>query len=99
MSARECPVRIPPLMPALACSRGVLLEFYAPWCSHCQEFAPIYSRFAEKVKARRSVAAHTRACCILHVARSTLYSYVRKFCCASPRRTCCTLRCTVHVAA
>ncbi len=74
MSARERPVRMPPLMPALACSRGVLLEFYAPWCSHCQEFAPIYSRFAEKVKpaaAQSQLTPVHAACCILHAAHCT----------------------------
>jgi thiol-disulfide isomerase/thioredoxin len=93
LRARERPVRIPPLMAALACSRGVLLEFYAPWCSHCQEFAPIYSRFAEKVKpaaASQLTTVHA-ARCILPSACCTLYSYVRKFCCASPRNVCACL--------
>jgi hypothetical protein len=80
-------------MPALACSRGVLLEFYAPWCSHCQAFAPIYSRFAEKVKpaAQSQLTPVHAARCILPSACCTLYSYVRKFCCASPRNVCACL--------
>ena len=71
----SAPVGSLPLIPALACSRGVLLEFYAPWCSHCQEFAPVYSRFAEKVKP-----AALSQLTPVHAARCTLRGACLRLC-------------------
>ncbi|XP_073414637.1 protein disulfide-isomerase A2 [Dendrobates tinctorius] len=41
---------------ALRTYKYLLVEFYAPWCGHCQELAPKYSKAAETLKERTSEA-------------------------------------------
>jgi protein disulfide-isomerase A1 len=40
---------------ALDKTKDVLVEFYAPWCSHCKQLAPIFDQLAEKFKDTESV--------------------------------------------
>jgi protein disulfide-isomerase-like protein len=41
-----------------------ILEFYAPWCKHCQQYAPMYEEAAERVPGLRfakvDATAHTQ---------------------------------------
>ncbi|CAI7795704.1 unnamed protein product [Closterium sp. NIES-53] len=40
---------------ALDPTKHVLVEFYAPWCGHCKQLAPVYEQVAETFRLESSV--------------------------------------------
>uniref|UniRef100_A0A8C9XCV6 Protein disulfide-isomerase n=1 Tax=Sander lucioperca TaxID=283035 RepID=A0A8C9XCV6_SANLU len=45
---------------ALSENQYLLVEFYAPWCGHCQQLEPLYAEAAGKLKKEEEAAAAMR---------------------------------------
>jgi protein disulfide-isomerase A6 len=42
-------------------SKGALVEFYAPWCGHCKNLAPVFESLGDAFKGANVVIAKTDA--------------------------------------